>query len=154
MHSTTWLWLVFTTFSLCLVLADKRRRVSKYDEEPSDGQLGINEKELNSMNKHIPGTTIITLSIFSALKYTQSTHTDTAGSLIFHWCDVSLNAVWAKLIALAFFRKNSLWQLFSRCERLVKATFKQCNKRLRVEIPCVFCFGWCHKSKFETYKLS
>ena len=37
-------------------IADKRRRFSKYDEEPSDGQLGINEKELNSMNKHIPGT--------------------------------------------------------------------------------------------------
>ena len=36
-------------------IADKRRRFSKYDEEPSDGQLGINEKELNSMNKHIPG---------------------------------------------------------------------------------------------------
>ena len=40
-------------FSLSPV--DKRRRPSKYDEEPSDGQLGINEKELNSMNKHIPG---------------------------------------------------------------------------------------------------
>ena len=32
-----------------------KRRTSKYDGEFSDGQLGINEKELNSMNKHIPG---------------------------------------------------------------------------------------------------
>ena len=31
-------------------------RASKYEEEISDGHLGINEKELNSMNKHIPGT--------------------------------------------------------------------------------------------------
>merc|ERR1712223_1176910 len=38
--------------------SDKRRRFSKYDEEPSDGQLGINEKELNSMNKHIPALRI------------------------------------------------------------------------------------------------
>lgn len=38
-----------------LHLADKSRRLSKYDDELSDGQLGINEKELNSMNKHIPG---------------------------------------------------------------------------------------------------
>ena len=30
-------------------------RASKYEEEISDGHLGINEKELNSMNKHIPG---------------------------------------------------------------------------------------------------
>ena len=30
-------------------------RSSKYEEEISDGHLGINEKELNSMNKHIPG---------------------------------------------------------------------------------------------------
>jgi len=29
-------------------------RASKYEEEISDGHLGINEKELNSMNKHIP----------------------------------------------------------------------------------------------------
>jgi hypothetical protein len=35
---------------------DKLRtpRISRYEEELSDGQLGINEKELNSMNKHIP----------------------------------------------------------------------------------------------------
>ena len=33
----------------------KSRRLSRYEDEPSDGQLGINEKELNSMNKHIPG---------------------------------------------------------------------------------------------------
>ena len=32
----------------------KLLRVSKYEEEISDGHLGINEKELNSMNKHIP----------------------------------------------------------------------------------------------------
>jgi len=32
----------------------KSRRLSRYEDEPSDGQLGINEKELNSMNKHIP----------------------------------------------------------------------------------------------------
>merc|ERR1719411_1173291 len=30
------------------------RRLSRYDEELSDGQLGICEKELNCMNKHIP----------------------------------------------------------------------------------------------------
>ena len=34
----------------------KLRRYSKYEDEISEGQLGINEKELNSMNKHIPGT--------------------------------------------------------------------------------------------------
>ena len=34
----------------------KLLRASKYEEEISDGHLGINEKELNSMNKHIPGT--------------------------------------------------------------------------------------------------
>jgi hypothetical protein len=33
----------------------KLRRFSKYDEEVSNDQLGINEKELVSMNKHIPG---------------------------------------------------------------------------------------------------
>ena len=33
----------------------KLLRASKYEEEISDGHLGINEKELNSMNKHIPG---------------------------------------------------------------------------------------------------
>jgi len=32
----------------------KLLRTSKYEEEISDGHLGINEKELNSMNKHIP----------------------------------------------------------------------------------------------------
>ncbi|XP_023345981.1 monocarboxylate transporter 10 [Eurytemora carolleeae] len=32
----------------------KLLRSSKYEEEVSDGQLGINERELNSMNKHIP----------------------------------------------------------------------------------------------------
>ena len=36
-------------------ISGKHRRLSKYDEEYSDGQLGINDKELNSMNKHIPG---------------------------------------------------------------------------------------------------
>ena len=36
----------------------KSRRLSRYEDEPSDGQLGINEKELNSMNKHIPGKTV------------------------------------------------------------------------------------------------
>ena len=40
------------TFITC---AGKLLRSSKYEEEISDGHLGINEKELNSMNKHIPG---------------------------------------------------------------------------------------------------
>ncbi len=41
--------------SLCFI-TDKLRRHSKYEEEFSDGQhLGINERELHSMNKHIPG---------------------------------------------------------------------------------------------------
>ena len=48
-------------------------RASKYEEEISDGHLGINEKELNSMNKHIPGDIEIFLIIvlikqFVALK--------------------------------------------------------------------------------------
>ncbi|XP_040583560.1 monocarboxylate transporter 12 [Lepeophtheirus salmonis] len=33
---------------------EKFYRNSKYDDEVSEGQLGINEKDLNSMNKHIP----------------------------------------------------------------------------------------------------
>ena len=40
------------TFITC---SGKLLRSSKYEEEISDGHLGINEKELNSMNKHIPG---------------------------------------------------------------------------------------------------
>ena len=36
-------------------ITGKLLRTSKYEEEISDGHLGINEKELNSMNKHIPG---------------------------------------------------------------------------------------------------
>ena len=40
------------TFMTC---SGKLLRSSKYEEEISDGHLGINEKELNSMNKHIPG---------------------------------------------------------------------------------------------------
>ncbi len=37
-------------------LSGKSKRLSRYEEEFSDGQhLGINERELNSMNKHIPG---------------------------------------------------------------------------------------------------
>ena len=49
----------------------KLLRASKYEEEISDGHLGINEKELNSMNKHIPGTIeilcaeVLTNSLFS-----------------------------------------------------------------------------------------
>ena len=38
-----------------LKILGKLRRFSRYDDEISEGQLGINEKELNSMNKHIPG---------------------------------------------------------------------------------------------------
>ena len=34
--------------------AGKLRTASRYEEEVSDGQLGINERELHSMNKHIP----------------------------------------------------------------------------------------------------
>jgi hypothetical protein len=37
------------------LVSGKLRRYSKYDEEVSNDQLGINEKELVSMNKHIPG---------------------------------------------------------------------------------------------------
>ena len=36
-------------------ISGKLRRFSRYEDEISEGQLGINEKELNSMNKHIPG---------------------------------------------------------------------------------------------------
>ena len=36
-------------------ISGKLRRYSRYEDEISEGQLGINEKELNSMNKHIPG---------------------------------------------------------------------------------------------------
>jgi len=39
------------------IFTGKTRRQSKFEEEFSDGQLGINERELNSMNKHIPGKT-------------------------------------------------------------------------------------------------
>ena len=39
-----------------MTITGKLLRTSKYEEEISDGHLGINEKELNSMNKHIPGT--------------------------------------------------------------------------------------------------
>ena len=39
-----------------IFVSGKLRRFSRYDDEISEGQLGINEKELNSMNKHIPGT--------------------------------------------------------------------------------------------------
>ena len=38
-----------------MTITGKLLRTSKYEEEISDGHLGINEKELNSMNKHIPG---------------------------------------------------------------------------------------------------
>lgn len=38
------------------------KRYSKYDEDMSVG--GINEKELNSMNKHIPGMKSLFLIIF------------------------------------------------------------------------------------------
>ena len=41
--------------SIKLTFSGKLVRASKYEEEISDGHLGINEKELNSMNKHIPG---------------------------------------------------------------------------------------------------
>ena len=43
-------------------VAGKLLRASKYEEEISDGHLGINEKELNSMNKHIPGLCPVTQS--------------------------------------------------------------------------------------------
>ena len=43
----------------------KLLRASKYEEEISDGHLGINEKELNSMNKHIPGMLETSLSLYS-----------------------------------------------------------------------------------------
>ena len=43
----------------------KLLRASKYEEEISDGHLGINEKELNSMNKHIPGMLEISSSLHS-----------------------------------------------------------------------------------------
>jgi hypothetical protein len=36
------------------LLLGKLRIASKYEEEVSDGHLGINERELHSMNKHIP----------------------------------------------------------------------------------------------------
>ena len=45
-----------------LLIAGKLLRASKYEEEISDGHLGINEKELNSMNKHIPGLCKVTRS--------------------------------------------------------------------------------------------
>ena len=38
-----------------IFVTGKLRRFSRYEDEISEGQLGINEKELNSMNKHIPG---------------------------------------------------------------------------------------------------
>ena len=47
---------------LSCVIAGKLLRASKYEEEISDGHLGINEKELNSMNKHIPGLCPVTHS--------------------------------------------------------------------------------------------
>ena len=42
-------------FNVLFNISGKLRRFSKYEDEISEGQLGINEKELNSMNKHIPG---------------------------------------------------------------------------------------------------
>ena len=40
-------------------------RSSKYEEELSDNQLGINERELHSMNKHIPGKNLKQLTTSS-----------------------------------------------------------------------------------------
>ena len=39
--------------------------MSRYEDEPSDGQLGINEKELNSMNKHIPGMYYVLVFLYT-----------------------------------------------------------------------------------------
>ena len=48
--------LIIMILLLLFDFSGKLRRFSKYEDEISEGQLGINEKELNSMNKHIPGT--------------------------------------------------------------------------------------------------
>ena len=45
-------WLILQRQVTILIISGK---FSKYEDETSDHQLGINEKELNSMNKHIPG---------------------------------------------------------------------------------------------------
>ena len=41
---------------------------SKFEDEFSEGQLGINDKELNSMNKHIPGRLTL-LAKYIIVKY-------------------------------------------------------------------------------------
>ena len=48
--------LIVIVMMIVIIISGKLLRTSKYEEEISDGHLGINEKELNSMNKHIPGT--------------------------------------------------------------------------------------------------
>ena len=47
------------------IISGKSRRLSRYEDEPSDGQLGINEKELNSMNKHIPGMYYVLVFLYT-----------------------------------------------------------------------------------------
>ena len=54
-----------------LKILGKLRRFSRYDDEISEGQLGINEKELNSMNKHIPGKNFELYFACSKNKYFQ-----------------------------------------------------------------------------------
>ena len=39
---------------MCVLTGKLRSSSSKYEEEVSDGHLGINERELHAMNKHIP----------------------------------------------------------------------------------------------------
>ena len=65
--------LIVIVMMIVIIISGKLLRTSKYEEEISDGHLGINEKELNSMNKHIPGTlslSLLSLSISSALAFT------------------------------------------------------------------------------------
>ena len=64
--------MIVIVMMIVIIISGKLLRTSKYEEEISDGHLGINEKELNSMNKHIPGTLskFLSLSISSALAFT------------------------------------------------------------------------------------
>ena len=54
----------------------KLLRSSKYEEEISEGQLGMGDRELHSMNKHIPGEILfLNLKIsFTFIEFSQYLH--------------------------------------------------------------------------------
>ena len=74
------------------------KRFSKYDEDLSVG--GINEKELNSMNKHIPGNYNITVCEIHRKSFIQ--HCERS-ELLLHFEWTKIDQQMPKIVNLASF---------------------------------------------------